>query len=906
MAKRLVKSLLIAKIKAREKVKPHTWTSKGSSWGQRAHKATGGAVDDWVSPTQDTDDWISSDKTVSEPHTKDFSWGQAITDIPHEIAQDASKGLSNLTSAPEPGAAGAIKNLAKTASGAAGLVFSPATGLYHSVLGHTMANLEHEGSQGIDYIKSLFPGEHTYLSDTQDPEAVYNAAKGDVDTAMAALPANKIIPGSATPVPPISPVSAGSDVVSAAQRASQVAPNPINVPRAFASDNVAVQRAGQMARNVPIVGDSIPKATGEMADQMGDAVSAIASHYGEGSGPNVANRIGRGIGEGAEAETAATTNAARASDDALLADWQRAHEGATAQVDQAETNALTHARQLTGDMSPQDMGQALITRLRSGEQEARALKDQLYASAGESDASVRADSVQGVHNRVSAALDDAGRVVDPDLTPAANRMMNELQNFSQLRIPNRVGAPPPDPATITAVDARGMEQVRKRLNGISDAANNDADRAASRLIMRQFDAWQADAYNTALFSGSPEALQAFRDARTANASWRQRFYNDRDDADKIINKVVTGEVTPQEMSNWMVGASQVGSKGVSSRMLTRLGEVTGHDPQAMEAIRGGVANRLFGTTEGVSAKNPEKVANDIHEFFNGSGRDVAQRLYTPQQRQAALDYASTLHRGQEARQTIADVAKTTKPSPMQVGPGPMQELATSILGKNGKSDEALFNAIDSYARSGGRADVQTLSDIVKNIPEKDRGDLAGAIIRKLGYSDQAKGFSPEKFATEWEKYTPQAKSVLFGNAGAHRQALDDIATISQRYKEVGRRFGNPSGTAQNVTGAGLLSAIWFHPLVAIPSLISGAVFAKMLSAPASAVKTANFLKSSLAMAKAPTAQKMTVLTGAANNFAKAAEKLGSNISAPEFVRQLQGPVPANANGEQPNSKRVGQ
>jgi hypothetical protein len=28
--------------------------------------------------------------------------------------------------------------------------------------------------------------------------------------------------------------------------------------------------------------------------------------------------------------------------------------------------------------------------------------------------------------------------------------------------------------------------------------------------------------------------------------------------------------------------------------------------------------------------------------------------------------------------------------------------------------------------------------------------------------------------------------------------LDDIAMISQRMKEVGSKFGNPSGTAQNV------------------------------------------------------------------------------------------------------------
>lgn len=895
--KGLAKALVVARIKENAKRKPQTWDHrKAGPWDRKIHKADGGGVLSDEDMGLGTAPAVMSDAdmglSAAEPHTKDFSWGQALTDVPHEIAADASKGFSNLTSKPEPGALGAVKNLGKTAAGAAGLVFSPATGLYHSVIGHAMANAEHAAGTGIDYVLG------TDRASKDDPEAMYETAKGDVDTAMAAMPASKTAPGISSPAPgaapAVAPVSAGNDVVSAAERASQVAPSPINVPRAFASDNVAVQRAGQLARNVPFVGDSIPRATGEMADQMGDTVQAIASHYGEGSGPNVANRIGRGIGEAAENETAASTNAARASDDAVLADWQRSQDNATAQVGQHETNALAHARQLTGDMSPQDMGQALITRLRGGEQEARALKESLYDSAGQADASVRADSVQGVHNRVSTALDDAGRVVDPNLTPAASRMMDELQNFSNLRIPNRVGAPPPDPATVAAVDARGMEQVRKRLSGFSQAANNDADRAASRLIMRHFDDWQADAYDNALFSGSPEALQSFRDARAANASWRQRFYNDRDDADKIINKVVTGEVTPQEMSNWVVGSSQVGSKGVSSRLLTRLTQATGNDPEAMTAIRSGVANRLFGTTEGVAAKNPEKVANDIHEFFNGSGRDVANRLYTAQQRQAALNYASTLRRAQIARQTISDVAKNTKPSAMSVGPGPMQELATSVLGKSGKSDEALFSAIDSYARSGGRADVQTLSDIVRNIPAKDKGDLAGAIIRRLGHSDQANGFSPEKFATEWAKYTPQAKSVLFGNAGAHRQALDDIATISQRYKEVGRRFGNPSGTAQNVAGLGALASVFTHPFIAIPSLMGGAVFAKVLSAPASAQKAATWGKTAVALAQGRTAARLTAFETASKSLAAASNKLGADINASALMKAITGPVPAGA------------
>jgi hypothetical protein len=834
----------------------------------------------------------------SQTPKHDFSWSQAITDIPSEIGNDWNEGTKaakeGLLSKPEPGAVGALKNIGNTASGLAGLGragLSWATGPIKSVVGHTLANAEHLAGEHIVNPLLQAAGVPEDKLQHPDPDMMYENAKKDVDTALAALPASKTVPKAVSTVP-------RNEVVDAADRIASTTQSPVEVPRAFASDSTAVQRAGQLARNVPIVGDSIPQATGRMADQLGDAASSIASSHGEGSGPNVANRIGNKLSTSAEAETKTAQDAARASDDTVLADWQRSQDNALHQVDQHEASALNDAQTATGNMSPQDMGQTLISRLRANETAARANKDALYETAGNSDASVRSDAVQGVHDRVADALHEQGRVIDPELTPASSRMMQELDNFSQLQIPNRVGPSAPNPADIASVDARGMEQVRKRLNSISQAASNDADRAVTNIIRNQFDEWQQHAYDTALFSGSPEALQSYRDARSANASWRQNFYNDRDDADRLINRVVTGEVTPQEMSNWLVGNTQVGSKGVSSRLLTRIGEITNNDPEAMGVIRSAVANRLFGTAEGATTRAPEKTASGIYEFFNNSGRDIANRLFTPEQHQAAINYANTLRRAAAAREDIASVAKNTKPSPTPFNPGPMQELATSVLGKGGKSDEALFNAIDAYSKSGGRADIATLSDILKAIPEKDRGDLAGAIIRGLGKSAQTKGFSLEQFATDWAKYSPQAKTLLFGNAGPHRQALDDIAAIAQRYKEVGRRFGNPSGTGQTVTGFGALAAIFTHPYTAIPALVGGAVFARMLSAPATATSVAKFMKASAALQNGSNHLRLAAFNTSAAGLLRAAQAQGSNLTMPVLLKRLangpQGPGTSDA------------
>jgi hypothetical protein len=797
--------------------------------------------------------------------------------------------IANRESVIDPQAHGisdVINGVTNMGLGAVGYVTSPISAAYRSALGQPI-----EDATGI-------PREYTEFA-------------AQLATPGIGLPGAVKAP--AVIAPRVAVEAPAGEIVDAARRISAVAPEPINVPRAFASDNTAVQRTAQGIRNLPVIGDAIPRATGEMTDQLGNAVKSIASSYGEGSGPNVASRIGRNIGSQAEAEGQAASTAAANSDAAVLADWERAHNNARNSIGAAETSAADAARQTVGDMSPQDMGATLIARLRQGEREAHATKERLYGIAANSDGAIDANAVRGIRGDVTRSLDEQGLVVDPLLTPAASRMVTELDNISSLRIPNRVASPRTvgpagDDVNVAAVNMQGLEQTRKRLNALSQAATNDADRRAARHVIGAFDDWIGSAFDNALFSGSDEALQSYRAARAANADWRTRFgFNQRDDADRIVNRIVTGEVTPQEVSNYIVGASKVGAKGVSSRLMTRLTEATGGDPEALQAIRGGVWNRLSQTTEGTAAKAPTKIIDDINEFLQGSGRDVANRLFTPEQQGVMRAYANTLRRGGQQREILDEAAKNTKPTPMKPEIGPMQELANAVLGKNGKSDEALFNAVDSYAKAGGRSDVQTLSDIVRSIPEKDRGDLAGSIIRNLGQSKQTGGFSLDLYASEWAKYTPQAKDILFGNSGSYRTALDDIAKISQRYKDIGKRFGNPSGTAQNANLLG--TAVWAvtSPFTAIPTLIGAGVAAKMLSAPAGASSLAKWGNAYQALQLSPNPQRLIAFQVASRNLSNTASGFGANVDPASIMRLIQSPGKAAADDQQSQvPRRIGQ
>jgi hypothetical protein len=832
-------------------------------------------------------------------NTPSASWSDAVTDIPGEIANAAGEAWQNIKGVSKRGEQGPVEGLLTTGKAVMGipqLALSPITGAARSLIGHPLAQAEHA-------VGTLIAPE---IAAKDDPQKMYDAAKGDVDLALSAL-ATRGAPPAVAPV--VRAPSEGQQVVQAAGRLSDVVGSDVNVPRAIASDSTAVQRAGQGIRNVPVVGDAIPKATQGLVDDLGNAVRTVADQYGSGSGPNVANRVGNNLTAAAETEARVAQADALRSDAAVTADWERAQRTAHQTLDAADTNALQNARRAVGDMSPQDMGQTLIQRLRTGEQAAEARKNALYDRAGGMDASIRADEVSNVRARVAQGLEDAGVVVDPELTPAASRMMTELQRLSDLQIPNRaVGAAVPATGAErpVAVSVQGIEQARKRLTFFRSAASNDADRRAATNVMRQFEDWQSHAFENALFSGSDEALTAFRQAREANTQWRHRFFNNEDDAGKFITRIVTGEITPQETANYIVGAGKVGAKGVSSRLLTRIAEATGNDPDAMQAIRGGIWNRLSQATEGVDAKNGAKIANDIGEFLNGSGRDVAQRLFTPEQQGVMRAYADTLRQTAAGREHIAQVAANTRPGPMDVGIGPMQELATDVLGRGGKTDEALFSAINAYAKSGGRGDIQTLARLVRAIPEQDKADLAGSIIRNIGISPRTGQFSPDVFASQWKTYTPQAKTILFGNAGPQRQAIDDIMTISERLKQIGQRFGNPSGTAQNVNLVALGSGLLAAPLTTLSAAVGGAIAARILSSSAGASSASKWTRAYAALAVRPSAHTIAAYQVASRNLANTAQSLGSNAGVIDFMKALQAPAASPAQDQNQIPRPPGQ
>jgi hypothetical protein len=759
------------------------------------------------------------------------------------------------------------KGVANTGLGALGFIASPVSAAYRSVIGQPL-----EDVTGI-------PREQTEFA-------------AQLLTPGIGLTGRVPVPGELPVVPrgfrsgPEPPPPGGSDVAQAARRLD------VDVPRAVSSDSRVVQEVGQKGSKLPVVGQPIAQAVEDVAPQLAQSRGAVAEEFGSGTAPNAASRIERHLTKTAEDESQAAQAAADAEHQAATNEWQQAQQQREATIAAQEQQSTQAAQQSVGpDVAPPDMGEAVIGHVRAAEQAAQARKNALYEDAASQQGMIHDNAVGNAGPQVAAAIRD-DVTIRPRLTPAAYDMQRSLRAFSE-RARQRLaqaqeeavaeGRAPTD-ADPTGLNLRDIESQRKELGRMANSATSDEDARAARHIMGAFDDWQQRSMAGRHFDGSPEALTSYLNARAANHDWRQRFgYNGRDDADKLINKIVRG-ADDQHTGPLAVSDALTAGNDKSGPLVSRVLEATGDHPDVLQAIRSGTWNKLSRDAEGVTPRAPERIASDIYKHLYSRGRDVAERVFTQEQRDLMRAHADTLREAVNQRSAAADIAKASRPVPTKIEPGPIQQLADTVIG-GGRSDEALFKAIEGYAKSknlGG--DVKTLAEVMRRIPSEMKGDFVHSFINRLGVSKKTNEFSPDVFASEWENITPQAKAVLFGNAGAHVQALNDIATVSRRIEQVRSKFGNPSGTAGAVNFyrglSGVLGGIAAgHPVAALATVASALppyMAARVLASPSGASSVARFARATERLNNAPNTQNAAAARLALRNVVNTARSLDTS------------------------------
>ena len=243
--------------------------------------------------------------------------------------------------------------------------------------------------------------------------------------------------------------------------------------------------------------------------------------------------------------------------------------------------------------------------------------------------------VAGIPGRLRQGLQDGtwtrGQpvVVDPQLTPAATRALQVVDNFGQGRVADLASAPLPPGSVPVAVNWQGVDQTRKLLVAIRGAAApGSTDARAVGSIMRGFDA-DLGALNPML--NDARALHAdraatFRPAPT-NAPGTNSVLKTLNDANAPQQNVAD---FGQTIYNRLFDGAPF-KRGEGTQLVGRLQTIFANQPEGMQAVREGALNRLFYNQQGVHY-SPHVTHQNITNALNGPQAEVYRALFTAEQR----------------------------------------------------------------------------------------------------------------------------------------------------------------------------------------------------------------------------------------------------------------------------------
>lgn len=232
-----------------------------------------------------------------------------------------------------------------------------------------------------------------------------------------------------------------------------------------------------------------------------------------------------------------------------------------------------------------------------------------------------------------------------------------------------------------------------------------------------------------------------------------------------------------------------------------------------------------------------------------------------------------------------------------------QKALDKIIGP--KSDEGLFSSIQAMAGSNSRANLQSLMKVRKAVSPETWDEISSSVISTMGRAPDG-SFSPDRFVTAYGKLSGNGKALLFrgGSKKDLAASLDDIATVSQRFKQL-NQYANPSGTGQAIVGGSYIPALFVEPTTLISSVASTRVLSRILAKPTSAKKMAEWSKAYEKAAFEPTPANQNMLGVRAKVLALA---VANDAGDPGLFNQLTpaisrvGQSPASPENNQPRAE----
>lgn len=199
-----------------------------------------------------------------------------------------------------------------------------------------------------------------------------------------------------------------------------------------------------------------------------------------------------------------------------------------------------------------------------------------------------------------------------------------------------------------------------------------------------------------------------------------------------------------------------------------------------------------------------------------------------------------------------------------------RDQLTKIVGLEGEANpELVAERLTQMAGAKRGADIERLRAARETMSDEAWGELGSSVVANLGRSKD--GFSLGRFRTDYGKLSDDGKALLF--SPEHRQALDDIATVSKQFEQLDR-LANHSRTAVSGSIFGAGYAAITSPLQVLASALGGRALSTILARPATARATANYAKAWAAAEKNANEETYRALNGANLRLRDALEAAG--------------------------------
>jgi hypothetical protein len=206
------------------------------------------------------------------------------------------------------------------------------------------------------------------------------------------------------------------------------------------------------------------------------------------------------------------------------------------------------------------------------------------------DSFVESESFANISNSIKKSLSNENVLLDPNVTPRVTAVLKDIDNnASKLK-------------NTKAVSWQAVEAQRKRINSVMKGANPEEKRALT-IIKNKYDDIANDAFENNLFSGTDEAMDNIKNARSVTSDYFKKFKNKGDfNEGKIIDDWLKEGVTPEKIANGIFNLN--GSLKIDpTPLIRRYKSIIGNDPQGMELIQDLAIKRLMGGKNKTTLRN---------------------------------------------------------------------------------------------------------------------------------------------------------------------------------------------------------------------------------------------------------------------------------------------------------------